>query len=620
MGLLESINTPADLNALSDREIQTLCAEIRAFLIENVSKTGGHLASNLGIVELSVALEQEFDTSKDRLVFDVGHQCYVHKLLTGRRDAFSSLRQFGGLSGFPKPRESRSDAFIAGHASNSISVALGMARAFQLSGSDRRAIALLGDGALTGGLAYEALCDAGVRKLPVIVIVNDNGMSITKNVGGMSRHLAHLRIRPGYTKFKNAYRRFCAAVPGGRCLYKISHRVKTAVKNTLLQRTIFEDMGVQYMGPVDGHDVRRLRMALQSAKLVDGPVVLHVITQKGRGYAPAEENPDLYHGVGPFDPRTGVQPGGTETFSSAFGETMLELAAADPRVMAVTAAMSSGTGLSRFAARYPARFVDVGIAEGHAASMCAGAASAGAVPVFAVYSTFLQRSFDMLLHDVAILQQHVVFAVDRAGLVGEDGETHHGVFDIAYLSAVPGMTVYAPSSFAELREMLRLAVEKHSGPVAVRYPRGGEGRYSGKAALPEAVLRRGTDATLVTYGTMVNTALDAAALLEKKGVSVQIVKLGQVHPLVCGAVLESAAETGRLVVLEDVVAVGSVGMALAAQMQQRGMGAVRTTLLNLGDRFIQHGCNEQLYQACGLDAHSVASAIVEGTGLGKKET
>ena len=620
MGLLERISTPADLKLLSDQEIKQLCAEIRTFLVENVSKTGGHLASNLGIVELSVAIEQEFDTSKDRLVFDVGHQCYVHKLLTGRRSGFSSLRQYGGMSGFPKPGESKSDAFIAGHASNSISVALGMARAFELSGSDRRVIALLGDGALTGGMAYEALCDAGVRKLPMIVILNDNGMSITKNVGGMSRHLAHLRIRPGYTKFKNAYRRFFALVPGGRYVYRLCHRLKTALKGALLRCTIFEDMGFQYMGPVDGHDVRRLRLALQSAKLVNGPVFLHVITKKGKGYPPAEANPDLYHGVSSFDPDQGVDAACRPTFSSVFGETMMELAARDRRICAVTAAMTSGTGLTHFAAKYPERFVDTGICEAHAAAMCAGEAAAGAIPVFAVYSTFLQRSFDMLIHDVGIMRQHVVFAVDRAGLVGEDGETHHGIFDLAYLSAVPGMTIYAPSSFSELRAMLKLAIEDCRGPVAVRYPRGSEGAYTGTSLQPAEVIRSGVDVTLVTYGIMLNTALEAAELLEKQGISVEIVKLGILCPLCSDLALSSAAATGNLVVLEDVVSTGCIGQQLAAQLRLRGISVEHIVLKNLGNRFIPQGSNDELYRFCGIDAQSVAAAVVEGIQLGKKKT
>ena len=476
MALLDTIHSREDLLRLDHQQQLELCTEIRHFLVAHISRTGGHLASNLGVVELTLALHLVFDTSKDRLVFDVGHQAYVHKILTGRMDKFQGLRTFGGIAGFPKPSESVHDAFIAGHASNSVSVALGMARARTLRGSEEQVIALLGDGAMTGGLAYEGLNDAGASGEPLIVVLNDNGMSIKPNVGGISKHLKLIRTKPGYFGIKMAYRRFTHAVPGGKFLYGITHRLKAFLKRHLVGITLFEEMGFSYIGPVDGSDIGRLTELLRYARELRCPVLLHVITKKGAGYGPAEEMPDRFHGVGAFDSASGATPPARSvTFSSTFGDTMLELAAEDARFCAVTAAMQQGTGLDGFAARYPERFFDVGIAEGHAVAMAAGLAKQGMIPVVAVYSTFLQRAFDMLLHDVGLLQLHVVFAVDRAGLVGEDGETHHGVFDVGYLRQIPGMRVLCPANQAELRIMLRRAALEMQGPVAIRYPRGGDG-------------------------------------------------------------------------------------------------------------------------------------------------
>ena len=438
-----------DIKSITDYEAEALCTRIRAGLIDSVSKTGGHLASNLGAVEITVALHRVFDFTRDRLVFDVGHQCYTHKILTGRADQMSSLRTFGGMSGFPKPVESCCDAFIAGHASNSVSVATGMARGRTLLGEDYYVIALIGDGALTGGLAYEGLSDAGNSGERMLVILNDNGMSITKNVGGIADHLARQRLKPQYLRFKKGYRKVTSTVPGGKTLYRITHKIKKAVKETLLPCSFFEDMGFTYLGPVDGHDVKRLTGLLRYAKDIEGPVLLHVRTVKGNGYTPAERNPDQFHGVGRFCVQTGEPlSAGSPNFSSAFGSALCGLAEDDRRICAITAAMRDGSGLGDFSRRFPTRYFDVGIAEGHATAMAAGMAKQGLVPVFAVYSTFLQRSYDMLIHDVAIQGLHVVFAVDRAGLVGEDGETHHGVLDVACLDAVPGMTVLCPSSFA----------------------------------------------------------------------------------------------------------------------------------------------------------------------------
>ena len=475
----EKDNSAPLLAELTDRQAEELCARLRQELIDDVSRTGGHLASNLGAVELTVAIHRVFNTARDRLVFDVGHQCYVHKILTRRREEMAHLRQFGGIAGFPKPGESIHDAFVAGHASNSVAVALGMARARTQLGEDYKVLALIGDGALTGGLAYEGLSNAGQCGQQLLVILNDNGMSIAKNVGGVADHLARQRLKPQYLRFKRNYRRVMQATALGRWLYRGIHRLKEAVKKSILPCSMFEDMGFTYVGPISGHDMAALTQALRYARDLKEPVLLHVRTTKGKGYPPAERNPDAFHGVSPFDPSTGepLKKGG-ENFSSVFGDVLSELAERDRRICAITAAMPGGTGLDGFAQRYPERFFDVGIAEGCAVSMAAGMAKEGAVPVFAVYSTFLQRSYDMLIHDVALDGLHVVLGVDRAGLVGEDGETHHGLFDVAFLSTVPGMTVLAPANFAELRAMLFRAVEEYTGPVAVRYPRGGQGSYT----------------------------------------------------------------------------------------------------------------------------------------------
>ena len=461
-----------------------LCRLLRARLIDTVSRTGGHLASSLGAVELIVAIHRVFDTGRDRLVFDVGHQCYAHKILTGRNQAMETLRTFGGIAGFPKPVESESDAFVAGHASNSVSVAIGMARARTLQHADYHVLALIGDGALSGGLAYEGLSDAGDSGEPLIVILNDNGMSITKSVGGVAEHLARQRLKPQYLRFKKGYRKVMSVLPLGGHIYHATHKIKTAIKDSLLPCSLFEDMGFTYLGPVDGHDVKYLTQLLSYAKELNGPVLLHVRTVKGKGYTPAERNPDQFHGVGRFCVETGeLVHGSGESFSAVFGETLCSLAEQDGKLCAITAAMQGGTGLNRFARQFPARFFDVGIAEGHAVAMAAGMAKQGMRPVFAVYSSFLQRSYDMLLHDVALQQLHVVLAVDRAGLVGEDGETHHGVFDPAFLDTIPGMTVLCPSSFQELREMLRYAIYDVEGPVAVRYSRTGDCIASGNRVL-----------------------------------------------------------------------------------------------------------------------------------------
>ena len=582
-----------------------------------VSRTGGHLASSLGAVELIVAIHRVFDTGRDRLVFDVGHQCYAHKILTGRNAAMETLRSFGGLAGYPKPTESDTDAFIAGHASNSVSVALGIARARTLQHEDYSVLALIGDGALTGGLAYEGLSDAGDSKEPLIVILNDNGMSITKSVGGVADHLARQRLKPQYLRFKRGYRKVMGATALGRGIYKVTHKVKTAIKETLLPCSLFEDMGFTYLGPVDGHDVKRLTRLLKYARDLKGPVLLHVRTVKGKGYTPAERNPDQFHGVGRFCVETGeVLKGSGTNFSAVFGQALCKMAEEDPRLCAITAAMQGGTGLNTFATRFPDRFFDVGIAEGHAVAMSAGMAKQGMIPVFAVYSSFLQRAYDMLIHDVALQGLHVVFAIDRAGLVGEDGETHHGVFDPAFLDTVPGMTVLCPSSYAELESMLRYAIYEVKGPVAVRYPRGGQGDYQEDSGLVStAMLRAGKDITLTGYGITVNALLDCARRLEADGIQAQVLKLNTITPLDGAPVAASAAETGRLLVAEEAAPGNCVGQRLAAKLLERGVAA-KVAMVNTGPGFVTHGPVSQLRTLCGLDGASLYKTALEVCGHG----
>ncbi|MGM9521660.1 MAG: 1-deoxy-D-xylulose-5-phosphate synthase [Oscillospiraceae bacterium] len=609
MGILDNINSPEDLKNLDENMLPELCQELRQFIIMNTAKGGGHLASNLGVVELTVAVHRVFDTSRDRLVFDVGHQSYVHKILTGRREKFPDIRTFGGISGFPKPEESIHDAFVAGHASSAISSAFGMARARTLLGEDYNVIALVGDGALTGGLSYEGLCDAGDSSEPFIVILNDNGMSITKNVGSIAHYLSHERMKRGYISFKNFYRRVTKRFPAGRRFYRFTHRIKQAIKEAIFHCSMFEDMGFTYLGPVDGHNIKLLISALKIARDNKGPVLVHVITKKGKGYKFAEENPGAYHGVSGFDPVSGeVNPNG-ESFSAVFGDELVKLAERDKRIMAITAAMSSGTGLADFEARFPERFFDVGIAEGHAVSMAGGAAHKGMVPVVAIYSTFLQRSYDMIMQDVAMGDEHVVLCVDRAGLVGEDGETHQGIFDVSYLSSIPGMTVFAPASFGELRDMLCCAVSSFNGPVAVRYPRGGEGEYKDGGCEASKLVREGRDFIIITYGITVNTAAAAADMLKKRGISVGILKLGIIKPIDFNAVLAAAGSAPGIMVLEECAAAGSVGERIAAYLSETGAAPKSLILKNLGDKFITHGTVAELRVLCGIDEDSVCEAI-----------
>lgn len=605
---MEKINSSADIKKLDREQLPQLCDELRKFEIENIAKTSGHLSPNLGTVELTVAIHRVYDTEKDRLVFDVGHQSYTHKIITGRRDRFDTLRQYGGLSGFPKPSESNDDAFIAGHASNSVSVALGMARARTLTGGEYDVVSVIGDGALTGGLSHEGLADAAASGEPMVIILNDNNMSISENVGGMAQILQNMRIKPAYISFKQWLRGLSENIPG---LYKVFHNIKEWLKSRLLPGNVFSEMGLYYLGPVDGHDLDKLETAIRLARDVRKTVVLHVLTKKGKGCSYAESHPDKYHGIGRFDPETGELAPAAVSFSDKVGEYLCQYAENDPRIVAITAAMAGGTGTECFASKFPERFFDVGIAEGHGVTMAAGMAKQGLVPVFAVYSSFLQRGFDMLIHDVSLLGLHTVFCVDRAGLVGNDGETHQGVFDVCYLSAVPGMTILCPASFQELHDMLGYAIHEVTGPAAVRYPRGGEGRYTDSLMQAENVIREGTDVTIVCYGTMINEVLNAADMLQSRGISAEIIKLGMIAPNSFEQCISSVRKTGRLLVAEEVCSVGCVGSALLAAISVAGVELKAAELLNLGNGIVRHGTVDELRRETGIDAAAIAAAGCE---------
>lgn len=608
MSILERINSSNDIKKLPEEELEPLCQELRDYMISSISRTGGHLASNLGAVELTVALHRVYDTSRDRVVFDVGHQSYVHKIITGRRDSFCTLRQHGGLSGFPKPYESEDDAFIAGHASNSVSVALGMARARTLSHADYDVAAIIGDGALSGGLAYEGLANAAASGEPLVVILNDNNMSINENVGGTAHLLESLRVRPGYISFKRWYRDVFTKLPG---LYKFNHAIKEWLKKRLLPGNVFSGMGMYYLGPVDGHDIGKLETVIRWARELRKPVLVHVVTKKGKGYKYAEEHPEKFHGVGRFDIETGELHDSGDCFSAKMGESLSRLADNDGRIIGITAAMSSGTGMDVFSAAHPDRFFDVGIAEGHAVSMAGGMAKQGMVPVFAVYSSFLQRGYDMLIHDIALQNLHVVFCVDRAGLVGSDGETHHGVFDVSYLSSVPDMTVLCPASYAELEAMLRAAIYDINGSVAIRYPRGGEGKYTACNTAPETLLREGRDVTLVCYGIMTNEVLDAAERLAAEGISAEVIKLSMIKPPDFDLVMRSLRKTGKLLISEDVCEAGCVGSRILEEAAINEIHVRAAKLLNLGEGIVPHGTVAELLHDFGLDADGIVSAAME---------
>ncbi|MDO5548065.1 MAG: 1-deoxy-D-xylulose-5-phosphate synthase [Eubacteriales bacterium] len=601
------------LKEANTEELAELCTEIRRFLLENVSRTGGHLASNLGAVELTVALHRCFDSATDRLIFDVGHQCYTHKILSGRKDQFSQLRQLGGISGFLKPSESKHDACITGHASNSVSVGLGMAHARTLRKQQYHVVSIIGDGALTGGMAYEALNSVGASKEPLILVLNDNNMSIDKNVGAMNLHLNRLRTRPQYLRMKQNIHEAFSRIPGGDSAADFISRSKNAAKRMILPTSLFEQMGIMYLGPVDGHDISAMTELFQIAKELHRPVLIHVMTQKGKGYTYSERHPDVYHGVSKFDVDEGVSlnPSG-ESFSAVFGREMIRLGARNPKLCAITAAMPSGTGLSGFAKKYPKRFFDVGIAEEHAVTMTAGMAKQGLRPVCALYSTFLQRAYDQLIHDVALDHLPCIFAIDRAGIVGADGPTHNGVFDVGFLRQIPGIQILAPSNYAELRTMLSHAVAQVSGPIAIRYPRGKEGAFTADQSQNTGVfLTEGSDVVLIGYGVLINALLEAQEQLERQGIHAAVYKINDLSAPFSAELLQAIADCSRVLVAEDVVENGSIGQALAAQLVKGGLSVKWLAMLNCGDSFAPQGTVSQVYAAYQLNATGITDRCLE---------
>ncbi|MCL6639416.1 MAG: 1-deoxy-D-xylulose-5-phosphate synthase [Firmicutes bacterium] len=614
--LLKRISSPRDIQNLNWAELSQLAAEIRQEIIETVSRNGGHLAPNLGIVELTLALHRVFDSPRDKIIWDVGHQCYVHKLITGRSGVFGTLRRFGGISGFPRRAESEHDPFGAGHASTSISAALGMAAARDLAGEDYSVVAVIGDGAMTGGMAFEALNHAGHLKKNLIVVLNDNEMSIAQNVGALSGYLSRLRTDPMYSRGKEEVEQILKKIPIGSKLLRLGERIKDSLKYLVVPGMIFEELGFIYLGPVDGHDIKAVSTLLKQAQSTKGPVLVHVLTKKGKGYRPAENNPDKYHGIGPFDVKTGatVRSGGAPTYTEVFGRTITRLARADERILAITAAMPSGTGLTNFSRLYPERFFDVGIAEQHAVTLAAGLAAGGYRPVVAVYSTFLQRAYDQVLHDVCLQNLPVTFALDRGGIVGEDGATHHGLFDFSYLRSIPNIMIMAPKDENEFQHMLATAVG--SGvPAAVRYPRAaGTGCPMDKdfRTIPAGtaeLLREGKDLAILAVGNLVRVAVEAADLLHGRGLSAAVINARFVKPLDEKLIIEQAARTGRIFTLEEHVLAGGFGSAVLELLSDKGMDGIQLRRFGVPDVFVEHGTPALLRARYGLTAEQVARSI-----------
>ena len=619
--ILDSIQAPCDIKGLTEAQLAQLAGEIRDELITTVSKTGGHLAPNLGAVELTLGIHRALDCPKDRIIFDVGHQSYVHKLLTGRRERFSTLRQYGGVCGFPKRSESPYDAFDTGHASDSLSVALGMALARDQRGGDETILAVIGDGSMTGGMAFEALNHIGHLGVPLVIVLNDNEMSISENVGALASYLARVRLDKRYTRLRDGVESKLASTPFGRIMVGAGEAVKGSFKQLVVPGMLFEELGVKYVGPIDGHDVSQVQEAVERAKMSEGPVIIHAVTRKGAGYGHAEDSPDEFHGIAPFSIETGKahrKAGAPISYTEAFSRALVAEAATDKRIIAITAAMPSGTGLDRFADIYPERFYDVGIAEEHAVGMAAGLAVGGMLPVVAVYSTFAQRAYDQIIMDVALQNLHVVFCLDRAGLVGEDGPTHHGVFDLTYMRSIPNMMVLAPADEVELAEALHTALAA-DGPVAIRYPRGGGMGLQ----MPEApgtweagraqVRKRGTDVALLAVGRMVATAEEAATLLAAQGVSASVVNARWVKPLDFETVSWAATNHPLVVTVEENTGMGGFGAAVCEALADLDL---RVPILRLAvpDCFVTHGAMSKLLSDVGLTPDGVSAAVLGRLG------
>ncbi len=612
--ILSTIKKPSDLKKLSDSETEELCAEIREKLIEVVSVNGGHLASNLGIVELTVALHKTFNCPKDSIVWDVGHQSYVHKMLTGRYDRIDTIRQKDGLAGFPKRSESDYDAFNAGHSSTSISAAYGIAKAKQLKGDNSHTIAIIGDGSMTGGLAYEGLNNAGRFKKNFIVILNDNKMSISSNVGAMAMNLSHMRIKPTYLRAKRRTEKILSYIPLiGNLFKKILKRSKSKLKNLIYKNTLFDYLGYTYLGPIDGHDMEELTNALEAAKKDNGSVLLHVVTKKGKGYEPAESHPKEFHGIGKFDIDTGEPLSSKKGFSYVFGKHLCDMAAKDKKICAITAAMTLGTGLSAFKSKYKQRFFDVGIAEEHAITFASGLATKEIIPFFAVYSTFLQRGFDQLIHDAAIQKLHIVLCIDRAGIVGDDGETHQGVFDVSMLNTIPDTTIFSPCYFDELRHSMNAAAYMCDSLVGVRYPRGGElykpDDFEKSSINFDIYGDENAEIALVTYGRLFSYACKAKEKLESEGMNVKIIKLCRIKPIDCKAV-KLASESKRIFFFEESMVAGGIGESFGYELKKTGKDLFYK-IHGIKDTFVRHETVEQALREFKLDADGMVEVIKE---------
>lgn len=616
--VLDQIQNVNDIKNLTEEEIDTLQDEIRTFLVESIAKTGGHLASNLGVIELTMALHLSFDLTKDKIVWDVGHQSYTHKILTGRKDGFEHLREYGGMSGFPKTEECEADSFNTGHSSTSISAGLGLAEAREITGQDYFVISVIGDGALTGGMAFEALNNASRMKTNFIIVLNDNNMSISENVGGLSKYLNDFRTADAYMDLKDGVVNSLSKIPvyGDRIVRKIRN-AKSGIKQLFVPGMFFEEMGITYLGPVDGSNIKAMRRAFAEAKRVRGPVLVHVLTKKGNGYVPAERHPARFHGTAPFDIETGVplHKQSKAHYTDVFSTVMKKMGEREPKLVAITAAMTDGTGLKRFRNLYPERFFDVGIAEEHAVTFAAGMAKSGLKPVFAVYSSFLQRAYDQILHDVCLQKLPVVFAIDRAGLVGKDGATHQGIFDLSYLATIPNLTIMAPKNKWELSDMLKFAIAADT-PMAIRYPRGDacdlwkEKRApieSGKAE----VLCEGTEVALFAIGSMVETAWKVMEKLQERGISATVVNARFAAPLDKECICGLAQKHRLLVTLEENVASGGMGEHVAAVLMEE-QSRIKLLRIAVPDTFVEHGDVDTLYRVLGMDADTVTNRICEG--------
>ena len=619
--ILNNITNPKDLKKLNYEDKKELAEEIRAYIIDVVSKNGGHLASNLGVVELTIALHSIFDTPKDKIIWDVGHQTYVHKILTGRKNQMKTLRKLDGISGFPKTTESEYDCFNTGHSSTSISAALGMARARDILNENYKVIAVIGDGALTGGMAEEALNDAGASKSNIIVVLNDNEMSISKNVGGISLLLGKMRTKNVYTKANEKVRIRMGNIPKvGNKIVKLTSRIKNSIKQIFISKMYFEDIGYTYLGPVDGNDIEAVEEILEQSKKCKGPVLVHVVTKKGKGYKPAEKNPSKFHGTAPFDKKTGeVLKAKSKDYSKVFGEKLVEIAKNDNRIVAITAAMADGTGLSEFKKKYPKRFFDVGIAEQHAIGMAAGMAKSGLIPVVPIYSSFYQRAYDQVIHDVCMQNLHVIMCADRAGIVGNDGETHQGLLDMAFFSLVPNMTIMAPKDFKELEQMIDFAVN-FNGPILIRYPRGGEGKVklkcNEKIVLGESeLLKGGSDVTIIAIGKMVEKAVEVADEFSKIGVDAEIINARFLKPFDENKIIESIEKTKNVITIEDGFMKGGLATTVNELIAKNGIIDVNIKNCGYDDEFVKQGSVQELEQINGLDYNSIVASWVKNENI-----